>query len=306
VNVHGSFPLGIAYLLVAGIGCRLDGASPSRELRALRWAGAGMLLGAVGPLGSRVLLFPVELLRRQDVLQNVIEWRAPAFDSFSQRMFIAQLALAIVLLARRPSYRSALLIAVFGGVALLGARNLTVASLVLVPVMAAAAPDIGSLRSRARPAITIPLCVVGAAAIALLGTARLGQRDYELRGYPVDALAFVDQANIDLTEHHLATQDVVGNLQELVLGATGQVFYDDRFDMFPDDVTEAHLALVQSSPRVRAELEAFDIELVIWDRAGAVAQRLIADADWRVLYSDEHAIVACRRGARLDGVIGTC
>lgn len=306
VNVHGSFPLGIGYLAVVALGTRLDGGVPVRELRALRWLAAGIVAGVAGPLGPRVLVFPVQLLRRQDVLRNVIEWRAPTFDSFSQRVFVLQLALAVVLLVRRPSYRSALVVAVFGSAALLGARNLAVASLVLVPAMAVSAPRVGTLRSGERPRFARVLALAGVAAIVLLGAARLDQRDYELRGYPMDALAYLEESGVDLVAHRLATQDVVGNVQELVYGAVGRVFYDDRFDMFPDAVTDAYLALARASPRLRTELEAFDIELVMWDRASAVAQRLIVDAGWRVLYSDEQAVVVCRRGAELGGAVGEC
>lgn len=305
-NVHGSFPLGLAYLVVVAVGRRLDGGHPVQELRALRWLAVGALSGIVGPLGPRVLTFPLELLRRQDVLRNVIEWRAPTFDSLSQRLFVVQLVLAVLLLARRPSYRRALVIALFGAAALLSARNLAVASVVMVPVMAASIPEMGTLRSTQRPRFAAVLGAVGVVAVVLLASARLGQRDYELRGYPVDALAYLDEAGVDLTAHHLASQDVVGNLQELIYGATGQVFYDDRFDMFPDDVTEAHLALVQSSPSVRAELAGHDIELVVWDRSAAAAQRLVVDPDWRVLYTDEHTVLACRRGADLGGTVGDC
>ena len=39
-----------------------------------------------------------------------------------------------------------------------------------------------------------------------------------------------------------------GNLVDYVYGPEQRTFYDDRFDMFPEDVSEAHLALVQGSP----------------------------------------------------------
>lgn len=307
VNVHGSFPLGIAYLVVVAAGRRFDGGRPVQELRALRWAALGIASGVVGPLGPGVLTFPLELLRRQDVLRNVIEWRAPTFDSFSQRLFVLQLVLAVVLLVRRPSYRGGLVVATFTAAALLGARNLTVASLVMVPVMAAATPDIGTLRSAQRPRFAAPVAIAALAVAILLGAARLDQRDVDLRGYPVDALAYLQASEVDLATHRLATQDVVGNVQELLFGAaTRRVFYDDRFDMFPDAVNDAHLHLVQLAPSVRADLDALDIELVLWERPSPLAQRLLVDPDWRLLYTDERAVVLCRRGADLGGMLGHC
>ena len=84
-------------------GQRLDGElADASSCACLRWVVPGMLLGAVGPLGPRVLLFPVELLSRQELLAQVIEWQAPTFDTTSQRAVLVQLVLAIVLLARRP------------------------------------------------------------------------------------------------------------------------------------------------------------------------------------------------------------
>lgn len=306
VNVHGSFPLGIVYVVVVAVGARLDGRRPDRELRVLAWLVVGVLSGAVGPLGPAVLLFPFELLQRQEILRNVIEWRAPTFDSFSQRMFLLQLGLASLALVRRPSYRDGLVAAVFGAIALLGARNLPVASLVLLPVLASAAPTWGTLRSRARSPFASVLATLGVAAALLFGAVRLGQRDFELRGYPIDALAYLQAHRVDLTEHRMASKDVVGNVMELLDGPRGEVFYDDRFDMFPDAVSQAHLSLVQDGPTLRSDLARYDVELVVWERSSATGQRLIVDPAWRVLYTDESWLVVCRRGVDLGGDIGRC
>jgi hypothetical protein len=306
VNVHGSFPLGLAYLVVVAVGTRLDGRSPSQELRALGWLAAGVVLGAVGPLGPRVLTFPVELLQRQDVLRNVIEWRAPTFDSFSQRLFLVQVVLAIVLLVRRPTYRGGLVVAVFVAAALLGARNLTVASLVLLPVMADAAPPFGSLRSDTRAPVSTVLAGLGVAAAVLLGAVRLGQPDFQLDGYPVDAMAYLADTGVDLEVVHMATQDVVGNYLELLHGPGTVAFYDDRFDMFPSEVSTANLALVNAGPSLRADLQELHIDLVTWERPTATGQRLSVDPAWRVLYADEGWLVACRRGADVGGEVGSC
>ncbi len=306
VNVHGSFPLGIVYVVVIALGGRLDGRHPTKELRVLAWLAGGVLLGAVGPLGPAVLLFPVELLQRQEILQNVIEWRAPTFDSFSQRVFLLQLVLGVLALVRRPSYRDGLVVVVFGATALLGVRNLPVASLVFLPVLASAAPAWGTLRSRDRTPIASALTAAGVVAAVLFGLVRLEQRDFELRGYPIDALAYLRAHEVDLTAHHLASKDTVGNLMELLDGPRGEVFYDDRFDMFPDAVSQAHLSLVQDGPTLRSDLARYEIALILWDRTSATGQRLIVDPAWRVLYSDESWLVTCERGVDVGGSIGTC
>ncbi|MFZ6002384.1 MAG: hypothetical protein ACOYXM_00480 [Actinomycetota bacterium] len=306
VNVHGSFPLGVLYLGVVAVGTMVDGQRPSTEVRALCWLTGGVVLGAVGPLGPSVLLFPFELVQRQDVLQNVIEWRAPTFESFSQRAFLLQLVLAVLALVRLPSYREGLVVAVFAPAALLGSRNIAVASLLLVPVLADAAPRWGSLRSTTRSRLAAVLGVLGVSSLVLLSSVRIAQDDFELSAYPVDALAFVDEKGVDLAQHRLAAMDIVGNFMELIYGPRGEVFYDDRFDMFPDRVSNAHLALVHAERSLVSELDEFEIELVLAELSSASAQRLSVDPAWRVLYSDELWLLVCRREARLDGELGVC
>ena len=306
VNTHGSFPLGVVYLAVAALGQRLDGERPTVELRALSWLLPGIVAGAVSPVGPRLLTFPLELLQRQDVLRNVIEWQAPAFTSFSQRAFLLQIVVAVVLIARRPTYRGALVAAVFTAAALVGSRNITVASLVLLPAMASSLAGLGSLVSTDRGRLGRLVAAVGVGSFVLVGIVRLDQRDLDLRRYPVDAVAFVAGHGVDLADHHLAAPDIVGNYLELTYGPAGIVFYDDRFDMFPAEVSDAHLALVEASPSVRTQLADHDIDLVVWGRTGALAQVLAADPSWRTLFSDEEWMLTCRRGRELGGTLGRC
>ena len=306
VNSHGSFPLGVVLVVVSALGRRLESESAAVERRALQWFLPGVLLGAVGPLGWKVLVFPLELLERQDVLRNVIEWRAPEFDTIGQRLFILQLMVTIVLLARRPSRRRALLVATFAGAALLSLRNVPVASLVMLPAMAHGLVGLGSLSSRARPRVTRMLAAVGVAALVVSTAARFTQNDLELRKYPVAPLAYLESNGVDLREVRLAAPDLVGNLLDYVYGAEQQTFYDDRFDMFPDDVTAAHASLLTAAPDMREQLDDFDIDLVALRHASPSAQILTLDPGWRRLLLDDEWVLLCRRGAQVGGSIGVC
>jgi hypothetical protein len=306
VNAHGSFPLGIVYLAVVALGTRVDGGDASVEVRCLRWAVPGMLAGAIGPLGLRVLLFPAELLGRQDLLANVTEWQAPGFTSLSERAFLLQVMVAIVLVARRSTYRGALVVAVFTAAALLGSRNVVVASLALLPTMALALQGLGSLSSEDRPAHARVVGVAGGALGVLLVVARHALPSITTDKYPVDVLAFLEEAAVDTTEHHLAAPDYVGNFLEFVYGPGERVFYDDRFDMFPDDVSDAALALAHVEADVLDELDRFDIELITVPDSSPLARVLVLEPAWRVLYVDEDWVLACERGADLGGRIQAC
>ncbi len=306
VNAHGSFPLGIVLLVVAAVGRRLDGETWEVEVRALRWGIAGVLLGAVGPLGPRVLWFPVDLLRRQEVLSHVVEWRAPAFESAGHRLFLVQVLLAIVLLARRPSFRSALIVATFTGAALLGARNVAVASLLILPAVAPALGGVGTLRSvdRARPARLVAVLAVATIVVVSLG--RASEADLELRHYPLGALAFLEGTDVDTGSTRLAGPDLVGNLVDYVYGPERRTFYDDRFDLFSDELAETNQALISGGPTLRRDLDEHGIDLVLVKTTSPSAQILTIDPGWRALYLQDAWLLVCRRGADLGPTAEPC
>lgn len=297
-NSHGSFPLGLGLLVVAAAGRRLDGEDPGPALRSLSWLAGGAVCGAMGPLGLRALTFPVALLGRGDVLQHVQEWRSPAFDSLGQRSFLALLLLAALLLVRRPSWRSGLLLVVFGAAALVSVRNAPVAALALLGTMAPALPAVGSLRAADRGPLAPALLVTAVLLAVVLGTARLEEPDFDLSGYPVAELAHLRSHAVDTSAHLLAAPDVVGNLREVLDGPRGDVFADDRFDMFPADVLDDHLTLLDGRG-VRSVLDDHSIELVVARSTAPPAQVLMADPDWRVLVRSDSWVLGCRRGVQV-------
>ncbi len=307
VNTHGSFPLGIVYLVVVLVGHRLDGGFSLLEERCLRWLAAGVVLGALNPLGPRILLFPVELVQKQDVLRNVIEWQAPAFTSWGDRIFLAQVVLAVLAVVRRPRYRHALVLAVFVAAALVGSRNMAVASIVLVPLLAEAWADVGSLRTNARDRLSGGLAGLGVLALVLMTAVRLGEPGFELEAYPTRSLEHLADHHVDLEEVRLAAPDRVGNLLELEYGPGRRVFYDDRFDMFPDPVTADMLSLLQGEPELVRALDRRRIDLVLWQEDAPVATALGGNPAWRLLLDeDEGWVLLCRVGAELGGDLGSC
>ena len=306
VNSHGSFPLGLAFLVVAGVGRRLDGQGWARERRVLGWLGGGVLLGAVNPLGPRLLLFPVELLQRQDILRDVIEWQAPGFTSLGERLFLLQVVLAVFALARRPSYRSALLLSVFLAAALLGARNVSVASLVFVPLLAGAAPAVGTLRTATRDGVARVLGATAVAALVVVAMSSLRADPLELEAYPVALLEQLERHEVDLDRVRLVAPDRVGNLVGLRDGPGTAVFFDDRFDMYPEEVVDDALALLRGRPGSLAILDRWEAQLVLVQEEAALAAIVAASADWRDRADANGWVLFCRRGADLGPSAGSC
>jgi hypothetical protein len=307
VNSHGSFPLGVVYLLVVALGRRLDHLDASVELRALRWLLGGIVLGAASPVGPRLLTFPVDLLRKQDLLRHVIEWQSPSFHSLPQRLFLLQVGLAVLAVVRRPRYRSALVVAIFPAAAMVGARNISAASLVLIPVLAEAWPNVGALTWARRNGVARILGLVGVAALVVVPLVELDRPAYDLEDYPTRALERLEDAQVDLERVRLAAPDIVGNLIELRDGPGRSVFYDDRFDMFPESVTDDYLALNAGRPSSTQILDRRRIDLVLWPSDQPLVSILGASPAWRELDgADRGWTLRCRRGATLGGTLGAC
>ena len=297
VNTHGSFPLGLVAIGLLALGRRLDGESPGTELRVLAWAGAGTLLGAVNPLGPTLLAFPGQLLAHQETLRYIVEWKSPTFDTIGQRLFIVQVVAAVLLLVRRSSYRTALPLVVFTAAALLGLRNIPVASLVMIPGMALGAVGLGSIDG-ARRSLATGLAALGLVALTLLlALSQLGQENFELRAYPVDAVEWLDEQGLIATETRLVSRDFVGNYLEALEGAEAHVFTDDRYDMFPANVSRDYIGLVRGTVDPNTVLERYDAQVVLWDRDTPLATWLDEADAWGVVYRDDDWVVACPRPA---------
>ena len=296
VNVHGSFPLGLVALALLVIGRRLDGSSSSTEQRVLAWAALGALLGALNPLGPRLLLFPVQLLSKQETLSHIVEWKAPTFDTLGQRLFIVQVVVAVLLLVRRPSYRVALPLVVFTAAALVGLRNISVASLVLAPGMAVCAAGLGSIDG-ARRSLGTAIAAVALVACSVLAVVSSASRDnFELESYPVEAVEWLDGEGLVGTEVRLVSRDFVGNYLEALKGEDVRVFMDDRYDMFPAEVAEDYVDLVNGLDP-GAVLDRYEAEVVLWDRETPFESWLEESDDWGIVHHDDDWVVACRRPA---------
>jgi hypothetical protein len=293
VNTHGSFPLGIVALVLLALGARFDGGKPDAELRGLKWAVGGTLLGVVNPLGLTLLTFPVHMIDRQDLLSQIIEWQSPKFSTTWARLFLVLVALAVAALARRPSWRAALIVMVFVPAALLAARNVSVASLVLLPGIAYGLSGVGRLDGLRRSrAATVGVGAVVVLAIAF-GARDLQQPSFDFRDFPVDAVAYLDQAGLvgPGSSSRIAADDRTGNFLELLYAGDARVFLDDRLDMFPEGVVEDYLTLRDAAPGWQEVFARREIDLVLWPRVRPLTQVLLGDPAWQLVYTDPDWVV---------------
>lgn len=292
VNTHGSFPIGVALLLAVAAGEWLDGERPPPGLALAGWLTGGIALGALNPLGWRLLAFPLELLGRSGELRAwVVEWKPPAFESPAELAFLGLVVASVVAGARVRQLRLLLPAAAFIALALLSRRNVPLAAFAVAPLLAAAVPAVGSLRADDRPkAAGAVLGAVAVLSIALVSI-RLGSTPAtDLDAYPEVEVGWLADRGLVSPAANLVAPDYVGNYLEARFGPTGAVFFDDRFDMFPASVVEDYRSLAQVDDP-GAVLERWDPAAVLWRTDEPLAGWLDAEAGWtRVFEGEDHAV----------------
>ena len=295
VNIHGSFPFGVGLLVLLVAGRWLDDRRrPEVELRALLWAVIGTLVGAIGPLGPKLLLFPLDLLSNREAFKGVAEWEPPHWHRGVERFFALQLALTVVLvLTRNRKWRAILPMVVFGAAALASTRNILQASIVLTPILATSLRGLGSIDGTRRPRLIRP--VVGALVVlaVLVGVMGIAGKDTALAPYPQEAATYLRAHGMLDRGDRVVSRDYVGNYLEYRYGPDRvRTYIDDRVDMYPLPVIRDYTALLRPGRDYQAVLDRARATAVLWDRDTDFGRWLVHAKGWKVVYSDEKWLVA--------------
>jgi len=300
VNSHGSFALGLALVGAVAVGAAVDQRRwwPRSEARTCLAAGAGALLGTLNPLGWRLLWFPVELLRRGGSLRRVAEWRAPDFQSVPERVYLLLLVVVVLAAARRASWRQLAPALGFYAAGLMAVRNLGLASLVIMALLAPSLSGLrGGLEARGSASLTRVLGALSAAALAVSAVTVAVSPALVLTSYPTASVDWLAERGLVAADGiRLGHRETVGNYLTWRFGPEARVFMDDRFDFYPADVIEDHNALVLGGDMAPV-LERHRFDVVLWAAESPLARWLARDADWDVVRVDGDWIVACRRSS---------
>ena len=296
IAVHGSWPLGLVLLGARWVGAVFDvrrgeAGDPMRELRAGAWLSAGVVVGGVvNPYGPSLLFFPLELLGRQEVLEHVAEWQASSYDSLWTRLFLV-MVVAAVFAARRAPLVVVVPGAVFVAAALLSARNIPLASMVLIPFLAAGLPNVPGLDgARRSDANRLAVLALGSLLVLVPLVAIRGPH-VELDRYPIDAVnAMEDELGLSPANTRVVHQDFVGNYLNLRYGAAEASWIDDRFELHDLELVEDYLALLNGTPAWRSVLERHQPEALLWP-ADRVLVELAVGAGWQSAWSDDDWVV---------------
>ena len=298
-NLHGTFALGFAYLALHLCGRWLDGVAPwedRRERTLLAATGLALAVCLVNPLGLKLLTFPVELLSRGDTLAHIKEWRSPDFHSFMGMLFALWIVTYAIGLSRgrdRWSRRDLLVSVVFLLLALWALRNLVVAPLVGLPVVARALAVPERRPDRRPPLNWAVLALLGVVGVMALFQAA-GAEHYDFSTYPVKAMQAVEDHG--LIGRHLLTTDAWAAYVIHTYGQRQPVFIDDRYDMYPTAVSNDYFSLRKGEADWSGILDRRGVDVIVWDRQNPLASLLDLDsAGWTRIYVDDQAAVWVRR-----------
>ncbi len=292
VNVHASWPVGLALLAAIGfcetLARRTPGSGGLRRdvidgtVSPVVVATCASVLGAlVSPYGWSLLRFPLDMAQRSDTLRYIVEWQSPKLWSADTAALGVLLVLVGVGVWRR-GHRSRLLL---GGAVLamaaVSARNVPVGALALVPFAAAGLEGWGSV-GRPAPLSRRTLVVSAVLVLALAGgIVSVTPPHVNLDPYPA---ALVDQLAqrrwVATPGIQVVAPDYVGNFLEARFGADANAFIDDRAEVYPLSVIEDYVGLLKGRSDWRGTLDRYGADIVIWPVKERLTAELRAEPSW--------------------------
>lgn len=298
-NTHGTFALGFAYLGLHVLGRWLDGHRPwqGRERTLVLGSALAFLVCFLNPYGASLVTFPLDLLRRGEALEGVIEWSSTDFHTvqgIAYGLWIAVFVGVLAVWGRGHVTRRDLLVTIpFLLLGLWALRNVTIAPLVCLPVAArVVARPARRAETPPPPRLAWALAAVLVGLMLVIGVSAAGSKDFTFSSYPVRAMGAVEDEG--LLGRRLLTDDADAGYVVLRAWPEQRVFMDDRFDMYPLGVIRDFHTLNDGTAGWEGVLEDRDIEVVLWGRDRTLSQLLLQSDDWRVVHRDADFYVFAR------------
>jgi len=293
-NVHGTFALGFLYVGLHLLGRWLDGARPWQGHERQLLVGGAIAFAAtfVNPYGPGLVLFPIHLLQRGDILRHIVEWASPNFHNIMGQALLLWIAVYVVVAARgrnRFSRRDVVVTVPFLGLALWALRNVAIAPLVCLPAVARAIavdPE-RAARTKAeerRGPIGVAFVVVLAVIAFAVFVRAYNEPDFVTVSYPVKAMNVLERDG--LIGRRLLIDDGDAAYAELGWYPDQKVFIDDRYDMFPEKVIYDFFDLSSGQHDWVKILARYDVEVVVWPRREPLTQLMERSGDWTVIHRD--------------------
>ena len=316
-NVHGSFLLGTALLLIYAVGAWLQGRERATAGRHFALAGLATLLASfINPYGWHVHQHIFAYLRNTYLMDHISEFRSFSFHgpgAIYVEMFLLLAAAGTFLLFRQKAYGPALLSLALMHMSLYSARHLPTYAILMSPIFVAAIsaewsplPRLQSaVRYSARllamdrrvlgvvPSVLGLLLVV----IALRAESRADRVGFDSRKFPVAAASFLTAgpAGENIADRRVFARDYWGGYLIYRFAGELKVFVDGRSDFYREDWLETYAQINEVKPGWDRLLDGFQINTVLIPPAHPLAGALRLHTDWRLAYADGVAAVFERK-----------
>ncbi len=326
VNIHGGYA--IAFILIAAY---LFGEVVNQILRiegGLAWRDIGKLVVVaavcflvvpLNPNGIKLWAYPFQTVGIGILQDYIVEWRSPNFHELYLHPFIWMLLATVTALGLSGTvadFTDLTLVALFGYMSLLAARNIPLFALVSAPVIAGYGSvalvkwrqrffgeeeakkerQIGPMR---------PLYVVLNWSILILilfaTVIRISQpisaaanEEAQARDLPVEAIGYIRANRPDgpIFNSYNWGGYLIWSLPEY------PVYVDGRTDLYGDDFLRDYLMVIAARDGWQDVLDRYNVKLALIEPKTALADRLGQNTGWTELYRDEKAVVFARGHVR--------
>jgi len=322
-NTHGGYALGLMLIGSVVMGetlNRLTGRADAPEVMA--WKEIGLLLGAgvlcglallVNPYTFGTWTLPFRTVGIKTLQGFIQEWASPDFHNLYEQpvlwLLFALLA-AAGFSGRRWDWSDLMVVAVFGYSAFLARRNIAPLALVVAPILTRQAqPVVASLVARiklpafvsedAPPALSraldwLILVLVILAVLIKCGVALSPQTidKAQQQTAPVRAVEWLRQNRLTGPMYNSY------NWGGYLLWALPEepVFVDGRTDLYDDEFLREYIKVMFIRPDWQEALDKHGVQFVLTERDSFLATILATQTDWRLVYSDDQAVIYAREG----------
>lgn len=312
-NAHGGYLFGyvmVGAFIVGELLNHLAGAGDKviafRDLRKLVLATLVSLpLLVVNPLGARIFVKPLETLLMPELRQYILEWQAPDLTSPVSWGFVVLLGLIIAAVwssRRKFDFTEWILLCGTGFMAMTAARNLSLFAIVAAPIATIHLEDVldragwtiprRTFETPGRLALNFLLIGLVTAAVALRVS------------YVIDPETIEHTLSAHLpvaAVEHLKFESLTGPLFNsynwggyLIYHLPNHlVFIDGRTDLYGSFLRTYH-PIAAALPGWKAELDQWQIRIVLIETDSGLARALGADPAWRIEYQDVLASIFVR------------
>jgi len=312
VNLHGGFVLGLGLLGLCIAGETWERLRAHAPLpRHLLAVGAATLVAAMlNPQGPRRLLYPFGYYLAQDnpSFGIVTEFQSPNFHQPMSLLFAAGILLLMLvgLRRQRPQVVEGLWAAVFTVQALVSVRQMSVAALVIAPLLVSTLCERFRWMQALPPArlprrlialnwvVLLMLVVTGAAFALGPQVAPKLQLGWAPRpgAMPVAGAEFIEQHQLP---DPVFNEQAWGGYLLYRWYPQRKVFIDGRIDMYGSDIVGEYFQVASVKPQWQSVLDKYGVRTVLTEKDSAVSVLLVTSGAWERVFTGEVEEVFVRR-----------